>query len=114
MILEAREGVARAIDSGMTALYWNVGMRVRKDILKESRAEYGQEIVSALRRQLTWTHLKSLIYLDDPLKRSFYAEMCRIERWDTRTLTRLIKRFSPCFLNARHCPENLKSWLKPN
>ena len=44
------------------------------------------EIVSALSRQLGWTHLRSLIYLDDPLKRDFYAEMCRIERWTTRTL----------------------------
>jgi predicted nuclease of restriction endonuclease-like (RecB) superfamily len=27
-----------------------------------------------------------LIYLDDPIKRDFYAEMCRIERWSTRIL----------------------------
>lgn len=45
-----------------------------------------REIVSALSRQLGWTHFRSLIYLDDPLKRDFYAEMCRIERWSTRTL----------------------------
>jgi len=47
-------------------------------------------IVSALRRQLTWTHFKSLMYLEDPLKRDFYAEMCRIERWSTRTLEKKI------------------------
>ena len=52
MILQAREGVARAIDSSLTLLHWNVGTRIRKDILKENRAEYGQEIVSALGRQL--------------------------------------------------------------
>jgi predicted nuclease of restriction endonuclease-like (RecB) superfamily len=43
-------------------------------------------IVSALRRQLSWTHFKRLIYLDDPLKRDFYAEMCRLEAWSTRVL----------------------------
>jgi predicted nuclease of restriction endonuclease-like (RecB) superfamily len=48
------------------------------------------EIVSALGRQLGWTHFRSLIYLDDPLKRDFYAEMCRLERWSTRTLDRKI------------------------
>ena len=32
-------------------------------------------IVSALRRQLSWTHFKELIYLDDALKRGFYAEL---------------------------------------
>ncbi|HLE42135.1 MAG TPA: DUF1016 N-terminal domain-containing protein [Nitrospirota bacterium] len=44
------------------------------------------KIVSSLLRQLSWTHFLSLIYLDNPLKRDFYAEMCRIENWDTRTL----------------------------
>ena len=46
--------------------------------------------VSALRRQLSWTHIKSVIYLDDPLKRDFYVEMCRIEGWSTRTLEKKI------------------------
>lgn len=44
------------------------------------------EIVYALSRQLSWTHFRSLIYLDDPRKREFYAEMCRLERWSTRVL----------------------------
>ncbi len=44
------------------------------------------QIVSALRRQLTWTHFRQLIYFDDDLKRDFYAEMCRIEKWSTRRL----------------------------
>jgi DUF1016 N-terminal domain len=39
---------------------------------------------------LSWTQFRSLIYLDDPLKRDFYAEMCRIERWNTRTLQKKI------------------------
>lgn len=47
-------------------------------------------IVSALRRQLSWTHFKSIIYVEEPLKRDFYAEMCRIERWSTRTLQKKI------------------------
>lgn len=127
MIMQARESVARAIDSGLTMLYWNVGERIRREILKEQRAEYGAnilqalsaklavefgrgfsqrnlasmikfaeafpdtEIVSALLRQLTWTHFNSLIYLDDPLKRDFYAEICRIENWSTRTLDKKIQ-----------------------
>lgn len=36
-----------------------------------------EEIVSALRAQLSWTHFRILIAIDDPLKRDFYAEMCR-------------------------------------
>jgi len=31
-----------------------------------------EEIVYALSRQLSWIHFRSLIYIDDPLKREFY------------------------------------------
>ena len=44
-----------------------------------------QKIVHALSANLNWTHLRRIVYLDDPLKRDFYAEMCRMERWNTRT-----------------------------
>jgi predicted nuclease of restriction endonuclease-like (RecB) superfamily len=52
LILQAREGVARAVNSGLTALYWHIGQRIRQDVLKEKRAEYGAQIVAALGRQL--------------------------------------------------------------
>ncbi len=48
------------------------------------------EIVSALRRQLSWTHFKNLIYLDDSVKREFYQAMAVQERWSTRTLAERI------------------------
>jgi len=44
------------------------------------------QIVNALRTQLSWTHLRTVIAIDDELKRLFYIEMCRLERWSTRTL----------------------------
>lgn len=44
------------------------------------------QIVSALQRQLSWTHIKTISYINDELKRTFYIEMCAYERWDTRTL----------------------------
>lgn len=127
LILSARQQVAQTVNAGLTLLYWNIGRRIRQDILKEQRAEYGQEIVqalsakltaefgrgysvkslrhmvrfaeafpdlqivSALLRQFGWAHFVSLIYIDDPLKRDFYAEMCRIERWSTRTLEKKIQ-----------------------
>ncbi|MDQ8183838.1 DUF1016 N-terminal domain-containing protein [Pelagicoccus sp. SDUM812005] len=49
-----------------------------------------EEIVAALRRQLGWTHFKSLIPLKNDLARNFYAEMCRVEQWSTRTLANKI------------------------
>lgn len=49
-----------------------------------------EEIVYAVRRQFSWTHLRSLMSINDPLKRRFYMEMCQIEHWDTRTLDKKI------------------------
>ena len=48
-------------------------------------------IVHALRAQLGWTHFRQIIAIDDPLKRDFYAELCRIEKWSTRTLEKKIQ-----------------------
>jgi predicted nuclease of restriction endonuclease-like (RecB) superfamily len=45
-----------------------------------------RDIVAALSRELSWSHFVELIPIEDPLKRDFYAEMCRIERWNVRTL----------------------------
>ncbi|MDB9312832.1 PDDEXK nuclease domain-containing protein [Spirulina sp. CS-785/01] len=44
------------------------------------------EIVSALGRQLSWTHIKTLMYVDDDLKRDFYIELAQLEHWSVRQL----------------------------
>lgn len=38
---------------------------------------YNLKIVHSLSRQLTWTHLRNLIYIDDKLKREFYLRINR-------------------------------------
>ena len=45
-----------------------------------------KKIVHALSAQLIWTHFREIIYLDNSLQRDFYAEICHIERWNTRPL----------------------------
>jgi len=49
-----------------------------------------EKIVATLSGVLSWTHFRHLIYLERPLQREFYAEMCRIERWSTRMLEKKI------------------------
>ncbi len=126
LIQTARHTVAVAVNSALTTLYWQIGVRIRREILREKRAAYGEEIVhalsaqlseefgrgfgrrnlfrmirftevfpdpkivSALMTQLGWTHFLQIIPMDDPLKRVFYAEMCRIEGWSTRMLQQKI------------------------
>jgi predicted nuclease of restriction endonuclease-like (RecB) superfamily len=114
--------VARTVNSELVLLYWQVGRRLREEVLGEERGAYGKqiveavatslsaefgrgfgsrnlyhmmrfaevfpesEIVYAVRTQLTWTHIRALIAIEEPLKRQFYTELCRLERWSTRTL----------------------------
>ena len=128
LIEQARQQVARTVNSAMVGLYWHIGTRIREDILHEQRAEYGEQIVptlsaqltmeygrgfgrrnlfrmmqfaeffpdeqivSALSAQLGWSHFVEILSLDNPLKRDFYAEMCRLERWSVRTLRQKIDR----------------------
>ncbi|MCX6698590.1 MAG: PDDEXK nuclease domain-containing protein [Methanomicrobiales archaeon] len=45
-----------------------------------------RKIVYSLSRQLSWTHFRNIIYIEDSLAREFYTEMCRLELWSVRTL----------------------------
>jgi predicted nuclease of restriction endonuclease-like (RecB) superfamily len=50
-----------------------------------------EEIVVTLSPQLSWSHFLVLLPLEEPLARSFYAEMCRYEHWSVRTLRRKVQ-----------------------
>jgi len=45
-----------------------------------------KEIVVSLIRQLSWTHIIALIPIQDSLKREFYIEICKMEKWSVRSL----------------------------
>ena len=114
------------MNSELVALDWEVGTRLRKEVLGEERAAYGEKVVAdvakvlsaefgrgfskrnlhymvrfaevfpdpetvrALRSQLSWTHFRELIGIEEPLKRRFYAELCQVEGWSTRTLKKKV------------------------
>lgn len=122
LIETSRQRVATTVNTELALLYWQIGTRIRQDVLRDERAKYGKqvveglaarlteeygrgfsrqslfhmlrfseafpdlEIVSTLSGQLGWSHFLEIIYLDDPLRREFYAELCRVERWSVRTL----------------------------
>jgi predicted nuclease of restriction endonuclease-like (RecB) superfamily len=52
LILAARMQVAQAVNSGLTLLYWQVGDRIRREVLKEKRAAYGEQILPTLSSKL--------------------------------------------------------------
>ena len=45
-----------------------------------------EQIFHSLRGKLTWTHIKRLVYIEDPLIRQFYLDLTINERWSSRTL----------------------------
>lgn len=44
---------AQAANAGLVMLYWNIGNRIRTDVLGQERAEYGKQIVDTLSEHLT-------------------------------------------------------------
>lgn len=52
MIRSARGQVVQIVNARLTLLHWQIGTRVRHEILREQRAEYGGEVVGALSARL--------------------------------------------------------------
>lgn len=71
LILSARQTVARGVNSALVLLYWNVGQRLRTEVLKVERAEYGKEILSTVSKELvaefgrgfSWPNLSRMMAL---------------------------------------------------
>ena len=83
------------------------GKAVLKDLASRLTAEYGSgydernlrymrsfylafPIRNALRSELSWTHYRSLIGVDDPIAREWYMNECIASSWGTRVLDRQI------------------------
>ena len=62
------------------------GEKQLRHCLRAAETFQDEEIVYTLCRQLSWSHFRILMYVEDPLKRDFYTEICRLERWSVRQL----------------------------
>jgi hypothetical protein len=51
LINQARDATARAVNSAIVLLYWRVGDRIRRETLREKRAEYGKQILGTLSQE---------------------------------------------------------------
>ena len=121
LIASTKEQVAISVNSSLTLMYWQIGYKINEDILKNSRAEYGKEIlqtvsaklteefgqgysyssltrmmkfaqyftfenIATLSQQLSWSHFKELLPMEDNLKIEFYAQLSALDKWSVRTL----------------------------
>ncbi len=71
---------------------FNSGWSVKQlmHCLRSAESFSEDQIVSAVQRNLSWTHLKTISYENDQLKRKFYLEMAINQRWNTRMLSEQI------------------------
>lgn len=109
----------KAVDNTRVQTYWQVGERiVREELGQKGRADYGKKlidnladdlnfkrhelyrlvqfyraypIVVTLLRQLSWSHYRTLITIENEEERRFYEIQSVIESWDVRKLRNKIK-----------------------
>lgn len=127
LIENSKNNISVTVNATITILYWQVGKRIKSEILQDQRAEYGkriiknlsdqllveygegwgekqlrqclqfaevftdEEIVYTLCRQLSWSHIRLVMFIDDDVKRQFYIEMCKLEKWSVRTFRERIQ-----------------------
>jgi DUF1016 N-terminal domain len=53
LIASSRQRLAGAVNAELTRLYWSVGQRLRTEVLGESRASYGAQLLDQLGQQLS-------------------------------------------------------------
>lgn len=53
LIVSARKTVATTVNASLTTLYWRIGTRIRRDILRKKRSGYGEEILQTLSAKLS-------------------------------------------------------------
>ncbi len=83
--------ILRNLSSRLTSEYgrgWSLPNIVRMVQLAQQVPD--AKIIATLSQQLGWSHFAAIVPLQDPLQRTFYAELCRLERWSVRTLRQKI------------------------
>jgi predicted nuclease of restriction endonuclease-like (RecB) superfamily len=53
LIEAAKSHITRKVNSTLITLYWQIGQRIHKEILREERAKYGEKIIKQLAQQLS-------------------------------------------------------------
>jgi predicted nuclease of restriction endonuclease-like (RecB) superfamily len=124
LVQQARQQVARSVNSAMVQTYWHIGRLIVEDEQQgEARAEYGAQqleqlstrlteefgkgfdvtnlrtmrrfyqafpIRDAVSPELSWTHYRYLIRLENPSAREWYAQEAITQGWSARALERQI------------------------
>ncbi|EGR0521870.1 DUF1016 domain-containing protein [Vibrio cholerae] len=88
LIRSAKQRAAAAINNEITLLYWQVGNRIRQEVLGGGRADYGKQVIATLASELTAQYGKG---------------------WSKRNLAQMVK-FAEVFTDA-HIVQALSAQL---
>ncbi|EKO3695427.1 DUF1016 family protein [Vibrio metschnikovii] len=88
LIRTAKQRAAAAINNEITLLYWQVGNRIRQEVLGGERADYGKQVIATLASELTAQYGKG---------------------WSKRNLAQMVK-FAEVFTDA-HIVQTLSAQL---
>jgi len=88
LIRSAKQRAAAAINNEITLLYWQVGNRIRQEVLGGGRADYGKQVIATLASELTAQYGKG---------------------WSKRNLAQMVK-FAEVFTDA-HIVQTLSAQL---
>ncbi|EOW9244982.1 nuclease [Vibrio parahaemolyticus] len=88
LIRTAKQRAAAAINNEITLLYWQVGNRIRQEVLGGERADYGKQVIATLATELTAQYGKG---------------------WSKRNLAQMVK-FAEVFTDA-HIVQTLSAQL---
>ena len=58
MITKTKEKIHYNLNSEMVILYWNIGKKIKEEVLENNRAEYGKEIIEDLSKKLKYEYGK--------------------------------------------------------
>ncbi len=122
LVQEFRSNVVKQVNSVQTQLYWQIGKRIKEEVLLLERATYGEKIIKKLSQelqlvygrgfskrniytmvqfyeyfpnktivptlsaQLSWSHIREVLKVENNLKREFYLRMSVNENWSIRQL----------------------------
>lgn len=88
LVASAKQRAAAAINNEITLLYWQVGNRIRQEVLGGGRADYGKQVIATLASELTAQYGKG---------------------WSKRNLAQMVK-FAEVFTDA-HIVQALSAQL---
>jgi hypothetical protein len=79
IILELSENLTKEYGKGWSEKHLRHCLRTA-EIFEDEKIFY------SLRRELSWTHIRTLIYINEPNKREFYTRIAVNEHWSSRQL----------------------------